>query len=51
MSYLIDQILIIMRDVYVIIGMDRLSRFVLMIDYEGQQAIVQTPSRGEVIIY
>ena len=42
--YSIDLIHIPMGDVCVIIGMDRLSRFGAMIDYEGQRVVVRTPS-------
>ena len=39
-SYPIDLIPIPMRDVYVIVGMDWLSRLGAMIDYEGQRVLV-----------
>ena len=49
--YPIDLIHIPMGDVCMIVGMDRLSRFGVMIDCEGQCVIVQTPSGGELVIY
>ena len=49
--YLIDLIPISMGDVYVIVGMDWLSRFSAMIDNEGQRVVVRTLSGGELIIF
>ena len=50
-SFPIDLTLIPMGEVCMIEGMDWLSRFGAMIDCEGQQVVVRTPSGGELIIY
>ncbi|XP_023763558.1 uncharacterized protein LOC111912039 [Lactuca sativa] len=47
----IDLIVIRMWEVSVIVGMDWLSHFGAMIDYEGQQAVVRAASGGALIIY
>ena len=49
--YPIDLIPIPMGDVCVILGMDWLSCYGAMIDYEVQRVIVQTPGGGEMVIY
>lgn len=51
MPYPIDLISIHMEDVYVIVGMDWLSMFGVVIDYERQLVVVRAPSRGELTIY
>ena len=51
MSFTIDLIPIPMGEVCVIVGMDWVSRFGAMIDYEGQRVIVRTPCVGELIVY
>ena len=50
-GYPIDLIPFEMGDVYVIVGMDWLSRFGAMIDYEWQMVIVRDPSSGMLTIY
>ena len=51
MPYLIDLILIPMGDVFVIVGMDWLSRFGVMIDCGVHQVVVRILSGRELVIY
>ena len=51
MPYLIDLIPIRMENVYVIVGMDWMSRFGVTIDCEGERVVVRTTSGGELVIY
>ncbi|XP_023754444.1 uncharacterized protein LOC111902865 [Lactuca sativa] len=50
-GFLIDLILILMRDVCVITFMDMLIHFKALIDYEHQFVVVRTLSGGESTIY
>ena len=47
----IDLVPIVMGDVYIIVGMDWLSRFGTVIDCEGQIVMIQDPSGGVLTVY
>ena len=51
MPYPINLIPIPIGYVWMIVGMNWLSRFGVMMDCEGQRVVVRTPSGGELVIY